>query len=400
MATTEEALAEIRRGCDEILLESELAEKLKENRPLRIKLGMDPTAPDIHLGHTVILNKLRTFQELGHEVYLLIGDFTAQVGDPTGKNATRPPLSPEKIKENAATYAEQAFRILDPDRTHIVYNSEWLGELGAAGMIKLAAHQTVARMMERDDFKKRYAAGQSIAIHEFLYPLLQAYDSVHLKADVELGGSDQKFNLLMGRELQRDMGMRPQCTLTMPLLVGLDGVKKMSKSAGNYIGVHDSPDDMFGKIMSVSDDLMWNYFDLLSSRTTAEIASLKTQVREGANPRDIKAELAREIITRYHTAADAARAEENFVNRFARNAIPEDVPEVTLAAQDGEGILVSVLLKEAGLVSSTSDGLRMLRQNAVRLDGNTVTEEKMRVLPGSSGVWQVGKRRFARITVR
>ncbi len=400
MATTEEALAEIRRGCDEILLESELAEKLKENRPLRIKLGMDPTAPDIHLGHTVILNKLRTFQELGHEVYLLIGDFTAQVGDPTGKNATRPPLSPEKIKENAATYAEQAFRILDPDRTHIVYNSEWLGELGAAGMIKLAAHQTVARMMERDDFKKRYAAGQSIAIHEFLYPLLQAYDSVHLKADVELGGSDQKFNLLMGRELQRDMGMRPQCTLTMPLLVGLDGVKKMSKSAGNYIGVHDSPDDMFGKIMSVSDDLMWNYFDLLSSRTMAEIASLKTQVREGANPRDIKAELAREIITRYHTAADAARAEENFVNRFARNAIPEDVPEVTLAAQDGEGILVSVLLKEAGLVSSTSDGLRMLRQNAVRLDGNTVTEEKMRVLPGSSGVWQVGKRRFARITVR
>ncbi len=400
MATIEEALAEIKRGTDEILVEEELVKKLKEDRPLRIKLGMDPTAPDIHLGHTVILNKLRTFQNLGHEVYLLIGDFTAQVGDPTGKNATRPPLSPEKIKENAKTYADQAFKILDPEKTHIVYNSEWLDKLGATGMIKLASHQTVARMMERDDFKKRYAAGQSIAIHEFIYPLLQAYDSVHLKADVELGGSDQKFNLLMGRELQKDMNMAPQCTLTMPLLVGLDGVKKMSKSAGNYIGIHDSPDDMFGKIMSISDDLMWNYFELLSARPLAEIDAFKEQVKGGANPRDLKILLAKEIITRYHSAEDADAAEASFINRFSKNALPDDIPEVTVNAVSEAGILITNLLKEAGLTATTSDARRMIQQKAVKCNSEPVTDEKMTVPRGSNEIWQVGKRRFARVLVK
>lgn len=400
MATIEEALAEIKRGTDEILVEEELVKKLKEGRPLRIKLGMDPTAPDIHLGHTVILNKLRTFQNLGHEVYLLIGDFTAQVGDPTGKNATRPPLSPEKIRENAKTYADQAFKILDPDRTHIVYNSEWLDKLGATGMIKLASHQTVARMMERDDFKKRYSAGQSIAIHEFIYPLLQAYDSVHLKADVELGGSDQKFNLLMGRELQKDMNMAPQCTLTMPLLVGLDGVKKMSKSAGNYIGIHDSPDDMFGKIMSISDDLMWNYFELLSARPLSEIESFREQVAGGANPRDLKILLAKEIITRYHSAADAEAAEASFINRFSKNALPDNIPEVTVEAASDEGIPVTNLLKNAGLTATTSDARRMIQQNAVKCNSEPVTDDKLIVARGSNEIWQVGKRRFAKVAVK
>ncbi len=400
MATIEEALAEIKRGCDEILVEEELVKKLKENRPLRIKLGMDPTAPDIHLGHTVILNKLRTFQNLGHEVYLLIGDFTAQVGDPTGKNATRPPLSAEKIKENAKTYADQAFKILDPAKTKIVYNSAWLNELGATGMIKLASHQTVARMMERDDFKKRYSAGQSIAIHEFIYPLLQAYDSVHLKADVELGGSDQKFNLLMGRELQKDMGMAPQCTLTMPLLVGLDGVKKMSKSAGNYIGIHDSPDDMFGKIMSVSDDLMWNYYELLSSRSLAEIASFKEQVKNGTNPRDLKILLAKEIIARYHNEEAATQAETSFINRFSKNALPEDIPQVSVDATTDSGIPVANLLKNAGLTNTTSDAIRMIKQNAVKCNTQVVSDEKLLVAKGSNDIWQVGKRRFAKVLVK
>ncbi len=399
MSTFDEALAEIKRGTEEILVEEELIKKLKENRPLIIKLGMDPTAPDIHLGHTVILNKLRTFQNYGHEVYLLIGDFTAQVGDPTGKNATRPPLSPEKIKENASTYAEQAFKILDPAKTHIVYNSEWLEKLGASGMIKLAAHQTVARMMERDDFKKRYAAGQSIAIHEFIYPLLQAYDSVHLKADVELGGSDQKFNLLMGRELQRDMGLTPQCTLTMPLLVGLDGVKKMSKSAGNYIGIHEAPDEMFGKIMSISDDLMWNYFELLSTRPLTEINQFKEEAKAGRNPRDLKILLAKEIITRYHSKELADKAEENFINRFSKNALPEDIPETSVTAPSEDGIAVANLLKDAGLVATTSEALRMIKQNAVKCGGEVVTDQKFVVAKGHSEVWQVGKRRFAKVTV-
>ena len=398
MTALETALAEIKRGAEEILVEEELVAKLKEGRPLRIKLGMDPTAPDIHLGHTVILNKLRTFQELGHEVILLIGDFTALVGDPSGKNATRPPLSEEAIKINAQTYAEQAFKILDPARTRIEYNSTWLKELGATGMIKLAAKQTVARMLERDDFKKRYAGGQSIAIHEFLYPLLQGYDSVALKADVELGGTDQKFNLLMGRELQKDAGQPTQCVLMMPLLVGLDGVKKMSKSAGNYIGVHDAPNDMFGKIMSISDELMWSYYELLSTRPLAEITQFKADIAANKlNPRDVKIWLAKEIIARYHDEAAAEAAHNDFTQRFSKNAIPDEMPEVSIVAP-AEGMAVANLLKEAGLVESTSEAIRMMKQNAVKRDGDVVADAKVLVTAGTA-VWQVGKRKFARITV-
>ncbi|TXH62292.1 MAG: tyrosine--tRNA ligase [Tolumonas sp.] len=398
MTALETALAEIKRGAEEILVEEELVAKLKEGRPLRIKLGMDPTAPDIHLGHTVILNKLRTFQDLGHEVILLIGDFTALVGDPSGKNATRPPLSEEAIKINAQTYAEQAFKILDPARTRIEYNSTWLKELGATGMIKLAAKQTVARMLERDDFKKRYAGGQSIAIHEFLYPLLQGYDSVALKADVELGGTDQKFNLLMGRELQKDAGQPTQCVLMMPLLVGLDGVKKMSKSAGNYIGVHDAPNDMFGKIMSISDELMWSYYELLSTRPLAEITQFKADIAANKlNPRDVKIWLAKEIIARYHDEAAAEAAHNDFTQRFSKNAIPDEMPEVSIAAP-AEGMAVANLLKEAGLVESTSEAIRMMKQNAVKRDGDVVADAKVLVTAGTA-VWQVGKRKFARITV-
>ncbi len=398
MSELETALAEIKRGAEEILVEEELIAKLKEGRPLRIKLGMDPTAPDIHLGHTVILNKLRTFQDLGHEVILLIGDFTALVGDPSGKNATRPPLSEEAIKINAQTYAEQAFKILDPARTRIEYNSTWLKELGATGMIKLAAKQTVARMLERDDFKKRYANGQSIAIHEFLYPLLQGYDSVALKADVELGGTDQKFNLLMGRELQKDAGQPTQCVLMMPLLVGLDGVKKMSKSAGNYIGVHDAPNEMFGKIMSISDELMWSYYELLSTRPLAEITQFKADIAANTlNPRDVKIWLAKEIIARYHDEAAAEAAHNDFTQRFSKNAIPDEMPEVTVSAP-AEGIAVGNLLKEAALVETTSEALRMIKQNAVKRDGDVVADGKLLVTAGTA-VWQVGKRKFARITV-
>lgn len=398
MSQLETALAEIKRGAEEILVEEELIAKLKEGRPLRIKLGMDPTAPDIHLGHTVILNKLRTFQDLGHEVILLIGDFTAMVGDPSGKNATRPPLSEEAIKENAKTYAEQAFKILDPAKTRIEYNSSWLKELGATGMIKLAAKQTVARMLERDDFKKRYAGGQSIAIHEFLYPLLQGYDSVALKADVELGGTDQKFNLLMGRELQKDAGMATQCVLMMPLLVGLDGVKKMSKSANNYIGVHDAPNDMFGKIMSISDELMWSYYELLSTRPLTDIDGFKAGIAAGTlNPRDVKIWLAKEIIARYHDEAAAEAAHNDFTQRFSKNAIPDEMPELTIAA-GADGMAVGNLLKEAGLVETTSEALRMIKQNAVKRDGEVVSDGKLLVLAGTA-VWQVGKRKFARITV-
>ncbi|WP_316677691.1 tyrosine--tRNA ligase [uncultured Tolumonas sp.] len=398
MSNLETALAEIKRGAEEILVEEELIAKLKEGRPLRIKLGMDPTAPDIHLGHTVILNKLRTFQDLGHEVILLIGDFTALVGDPSGKNATRPPLSEEAIKENALTYAEQAFKILDPARTRIEYNSTWLKELGATGMIKLAAKQTVARMLERDDFKKRYAGGQSIAIHEFLYPLLQGYDSVALKADVELGGTDQKFNLLMGRELQKDAGQPTQCVLMMPLLVGLDGVKKMSKSSGNYIGVHDAPNDMFGKIMSISDELMWSYYELLSTRPLAEITQFKADIAANTlNPRDVKIWLAKELIARYHDEAAAEAAHNDFTQRFSKNAIPDEMPEVTVSAPV-EGIAVGNLLKEAALVETTSEALRMIKQNAVKRDGEVVADGKLLVTAGTA-VWQVGKRKFSRITV-
>lgn len=397
MSQLEAALAEIKRGAEEILVEEELVAKLKEGRPLRVKLGMDPTAPDIHLGHTVILNKLRQFQDLGHEVLLLIGDFTAQVGDPSGKNSTRPPLTPEQVADNAKTYAEQAFKVLDPHKTQIVYNSSWLGELGATGMIKLASKLTVARMLERDDFKKRYSSGQSIAIHEFMYPLLQGYDSVALKADVELGGTDQKFNLLMGRELQKDAGQPPQVVLTMPLLEGLDGVKKMSKSAGNYIGVDEAPGEMFGKIMSLSDELMWRYFELLSRRSLDQLATLRQQVAEGANPRDIKILLAKEIITRYHSEAAAEQAHQDFVLRFQKNAIPDDLPEVTLQA-GGEGIAIANLLKDAGLVDSTSEALRMIRQGAVKVDGDKLDDGKLVVQPGQA-VYQVGKRKFAKVTV-
>ncbi|WP_120511689.1 tyrosine--tRNA ligase [Photobacterium salinisoli] len=395
MASIEHALAEIKRGVDELIPEEELIAKLKENRPLRIKLGADPTAPDIHLGHTVILNKLRTFQELGHEVTFLIGDFTGMVGDPTGKNTTRPPLTREDVLRNAETYKEQVFKILDPAKTKIEFNSTWLSELGAEGMIRLAASQTVARMLERDDFKKRYNEGRPIAIHEFMYPLLQGYDSVAMNTDVELGGTDQKFNLLMGRELQKAEGQKPQVVLTMPLLVGLDGVKKMSKSAHNYIGVAEAPTEMFGKIMSISDELMWNYYELLSFRPLEEIEQLKQEMANGRNPRDVKILLAKEIIARFHSEADADAAEQDFINRFQKGAMPDEMPEFEFAA----GVAIANLLKDAELVNSTSDALRMIRQGAVKIDGDKVDDTKLELSAGTA-VYQVGKRKFARITLK
>ncbi|MBE3669400.1 tyrosine--tRNA ligase [Vibrio navarrensis] len=394
MASIEAALAEIKRGVEELIPEEELIAKLKEGRPLRIKLGADPTAPDIHLGHTVIFNKLRLFQELGHEVTFLIGDFTAMVGDPTGKNSTRPPLSREDVLRNAETYKEQVFKILDPAKTKIQFNSEWLSELGAEGMIRLAANQTVARMLERDDFKKRYAGGQPIAIHEFMYPLLQGWDSVAMETDVELGGTDQKFNLLMGRELQKSHGQKPQVVLMMPLLVGLDGEKKMSKSSGNYIGISEAPSEMFGKIMSISDTLMWSYYELLSFRPLEEIAQFKADVQAGKNPRDIKVLLAKEIIARFHSEADADAAEQEFVNRFAKNQVPDDMPEFTFAA----GIAIANLLKDAELCASTSEAIRMVKQGAAKLDGEKIDDAKLEPVAGTY-VFQVGKRKFARVTI-
>lgn len=395
MATIEQALAEIKRGVDELIPEEELIAKLKENRPLRIKLGADPTAPDIHLGHTVILNKLRTFQELGHEVTFLIGDFTGMVGDPTGKNVTRPPLTREQVLANAETYKEQVFKILDPAKTKIEFNSSWLSELGAEGMIRLASNQTVARMLERDDFKKRYGENRPIAIHEFMYPLLQGYDSVAMKTDVELGGTDQKFNLLMGREMQKSYGQKPQVILTMPLLVGLDGVKKMSKSAHNYIGVADSPSEMFGKIMSISDDLMWSYFELLSFRPLEELAQFKQDVANGKNPRDVKFLLAKEIIARFHSEADADAAEQEFISCFQKGNMPEEMPEFEFEA----GMPIANLLKDAELVNSTSDAMRMIRQGAVKIDGEKVEDTKLTPEAGTA-VYQVGKRKFARVTLK
>ncbi|MCF8778716.1 tyrosine--tRNA ligase [Vibrio sp. IRLE0018] len=394
MASIEAALAEIKRGVEELIPEEELIAKLKEGRPLRIKLGADPTAPDIHLGHTVILNKLRAFQDLGHDVTFLIGDFTGMVGDPTGKNSTRPPLTREDVLRNAETYKQQVFKILDPAKTKIQFNSEWLSELGAEGMIRLAANQTVARMLERDDFKKRYAGGQPIAIHEFMYPLLQGYDSVAMETDVELGGTDQKFNLLMGRELQKANGQKPQVVLMMPLLVGLDGEKKMSKSAHNYIGVSEAPSEMFGKIMSISDDLMWSYYELLSFRPLEELAQFKADVAAGKNPRDIKVLLAKEIIARFHSEADADAAEQEFVNRFAKNQIPDEMPEFTFAV----GTPMANLLKEAELCSSTSEAMRMVKQGAAKMDGEKVEDAKVEPAVGTY-VFQVGKRKFARITI-
>ena len=392
------ALAEIKRGVDEILPEEDLIEKLKSGKTLTIKAGFDPTAPDLHLGHTVLINKLRTFQQLGHKVVFLIGDFTGLIGDPTGKNVTRKPLSKEQVLENAKTYQEQVFKILDEDKTEIRFNSEWMDGLGAAGMIKLAASQTVARMLERDDFKKRYNTGQPIAIHEFLYPLVQGWDSVALESDVELGGTDQRFNLLMGRELQKEQGQKQQSIVMVPLLEGLDGVQKMSKSLNNYIGITDAPNDMFGKVMSISDDLMWRYYDLLSFRPLEEIAELKTRVANGENPRDIKIMLAKEIIARFHDDAAAEGAHQDFIQRFQKNAIPDDMPELDIALSD-EGIAIGNLLKEANLVGSTSDAMRMIKQGAVKINGDKVEDTRLVITEKGENVYQVGKRKFARITL-
>ena len=387
-------LALILRGADELLVESELVEKLKSGRPLRIKAGFDPTAPDLHLGHTVLINKLRHFQELGHHVMFLIGDFTGMIGDPSGKNATRPPLSREQILENAKTYQEQVFKILDPAHTEVCFNSVWFEPLGAAGMIKLAALNTVARMLERDDFSKRYKANQPIAIHEFLYPLCQGYDSVAMKADVELGGSDQKFNLLVGRELQKHYGQAPQCVLMMPLLEGLDGANKMSKSLGNYVGIAEPAREIFGKLMSISDELMWRYYELLSFRGSAEIVKLKREVEQGRNPRDVKVMLAQEMVTRFHNGAAAEDALADFEARFARGAMPDDMPEVTVAAGSVTGVL-----KQAGLTASTSEAMRMIAQGGVRLNGERVEDKDLALARGDVVVLQVGKRKFARVTL-
>jgi tyrosyl-tRNA synthetase len=392
----DESLALIKRGADEVLVESELKTMLEAGKPLRVKLGCDPTAPDIHLGHTVVLNKMRQLQDLGHHVQFLIGDFTALVGDPSGKNKTRVPLERDAIMDNAKTYMEQVFKVLDADKTEVLYNTQWMNEFDAAAMIKLASHSTVARMLERDDFSKRYRGGQPIAIHEFLYPLLQGYDSVAMKTDIELGGTDQKFNLLMGRELQKIHGQRPQCVVMMPLLVGLDGVKKMSKSYGNYIGVTDSLDDMFGKLMSVSDDLMWDYLTLLSARAMSEIEAWKVDVAAGANPRDIKVKLAQELVERFHGAGSGDLAYQHFVERFKQGQLPDDLEERTLTAND-DGLGIAHLLKQAGLVSSTSDAIRMIKAGAVKIDGEKVEDHKLQLQKGTCHIYQVGKRRFAKV---
>ncbi len=391
-----EAMQLLRRGAEEIIPEADLAAKLASEKPLEVKAGFDPTAPDLHLGHTVLINKMRQFQVLGHNVTFLIGDFTGMIGDPTGKSATRPPLTAEQIQENALSYQEQVFKILDPELTKVRFNSEWMGKMSSADMIRLAAQYTVARMLERDDFSKRYAANKSIAVHEFLYPLAQGYDSVFLESDIELGGTDQKFNLLMGRDLQKAYGKSQQAILTMPLLEGLDGVQKMSKSLGNYIGITDAPNDMFGKLMSISDELMWRYFELLSFRPMAEIEGFQTQIQEGANPRDIKFLLCDEIITRFHSAADAESAKQDFIQRFQKNAAPDDMPDVKVSV--GEGLLIGNLIKEAGLCASTSEAMRMVKQGAVKIDGEKVTDPKQLITKTKSFVLQVGKRKFARIT--
>lgn len=392
-----EQLEVIRRGAVEILLEPEIAQRLASGRPMRVKAGFDPTAPDLHLGHTVLLNKLRQFQELGHEVVFLIGDFTGLIGDPTGKNATRPPLTPEEVAENARTYETQVFKILDRERTVIRFNSEWMAGMSAADMIRLAAQHTVARMLERDDFRKRYESERAIAIHEFLYPLVQGYDSVALEADVELGGTDQKFNLLVGRQLQQAYGQRPQAVLTMPLLEGLDGVQKMSKSLNNYIGITESPKDMFGKLMRISDDLMWRYFELLSFRALDEIAALRRAVDDGRNPRDVKFELAREIVTRFHDAASAEAAQSAFIEQFSHGAVPQDIPLVEVAVGAAQSVPLVTIIKDAGLTASTSEARRMIKQGAVKLDQARVTDLDLALRAGAEVVLQVGKRRYARV---
>ncbi|MFN0040480.1 MAG: tyrosine--tRNA ligase [Burkholderiales bacterium] len=394
----QDQLEVFKRGCDELLVEQELVDKLKAGKPLRIKAGFDPTAPDLHLGHTVLINKMRQLQELGHHVQFLIGDFTGMIGDPTGKNATRPPLSREQIAENAKTYQAQVFKILDRDRTEICFNSTWMGKLGAADMIKLAATHTVARMLERDDFGKRYRNNQPIAIHEFLYPLVQGYDSVAMRADLELGGTDQKFNLLMGRELQKHFGQPPQCILTMPLLEGIGGGGKMSKSLGNYVGIAESPEQIFGKLMSVSDELMWRYIELLSSESLATIAKWKEEVAGGRNPRDVKAGFAGEIVARFHDREAAIRALQDFESRFSQGGIPEDIAEIALATQGGS-LSLAQILKQAGLTGSTSESMRMIEQGGVRLNGEKVSDRDLRLSAGGPLVVQVGKRKFARVTL-
>ncbi|MBT3277524.1 tyrosine--tRNA ligase [Candidatus Thioglobus sp.] len=392
---TEDTLAVFQRGTDEILPLEELKKKLAKNQPLRVKAGFDPTAPDLHLGHTVLINKLKQLQDLGHEILFLIGDFTGMIGDPTGKSTTRPPLTQEQVVINAQSYQDQVFKILDKDKTTVVYNSEWMNKMSSAEMIQLASQQTVARMLERDDFSKRYKSGKSISIHEFLYPLIQGYDSVALKSDIELGGTDQKFNLLMGRELQKQAGMEQQVILTMPILEGLDGVQKMSKSLDNYIGIDDKPDDMFGKIMSISDELMWRYLELLSFESLDTIASWKAEVENGENPRNIKFRLAEEIITRFHSSDAAKQAQQNFTNRFAKNKIPDEMPEFSFAS----GIKIANLLKDAGLVNSTSDAFRMIKEGAAKIEGVKISDRNLIPEIGTA-VYQVGKRKFARVTVQ
>jgi tyrosyl-tRNA synthetase len=396
---TDHILTELRKGVDEIIPESDLVSRLEEGRPLRVKVGFDPTAPDLHLGHTVVVNKMRQFQEFGHEIVFLIGDFTGMIGDPSGKSVTRPPLSKDEIEQNAATYRQQVFKILDPEKTRIEFNSTWSAELGAEGLIRLAARHTVARMLERDDFSKRYRNNEPISIHEFLYPLMQGYDSVALQTDIELGGTDQKFNLLVGRELQKQFGQVPQIILTLPLLEGLDGVQKMSKSLGNYVGINESPKEIFGKIMSVSDDLMWRYFSLLSFRSVSEIDLLKAKTLEGMNPRDIKYELAGEIVERFHSPLDARRAKEEFINQFQKREMPSEI-ERKVVKVDGDGILIATLIKDAGLATSNSEALRLLKQGAVRVDGERVQDREQLFRSGDSLVFQVGKRRFARVILK
>ncbi len=390
----ETQLGTIRRGCDELLIEAELVEKLKRGTPLRVKAGFDPTAPDLHIGHTVLINKLRQLQDLGHHVLFLIGDFTGMIGDPTGKNATRPPLSREDVARNAQTYTEQVFKILDRAKTEVVFNSTWMDKMTAADMIKLAATHTVARMLERDDFSKRYKGNQPIAIHEFMYPLVQGYDSVALKADLELGGTDQKFNLLMGRELQKHHGQSPQCILTMPLLEGLDGVNKMSKSLGNYVGINEAPNEIFGKLMSVSDDLMWRYIELLSFASIVEINQQKQIVKDGGNPRDIKVKFAQEIVARFHSPAAADAALADFEARFKQGGVPDEMPEIALPA----GLAIAQVLKQAGLTASTTEAQRMIEQGGVKIDGEKASDKALKLAAGVY-VIQVGKRKFARVTI-
>lgn len=398
MASIEQSLEIIRRGTEEILLEEDLIERLKSGKPLRVKAGFDPTAPDLHLGHTVLLNKMRQLQDLGHEILFLIGDFTGMIGDPSGKNETRPPLTREEVKKNADTYRKQVFKVLDPDKTQILFNSTWMEKFTVGDIIKLASTHTVARMLERDDFYKRYQSGQAIAIHEFLYPLIQGYDSVAMSADIELGGTDQKFNLLMGRELQKHFGQKPQIVITMPLLVGLDGIKKMSKSLGNYIGIDESPQEIFGKVMSLSDETMWLYFNLISFKSLVEVAQLRKEVSEGKNPRDVKFLLGEEIVERFHDRNAAIQAREGFIAQFQQGGIPEDIAEVQIPAEP-EGIAIAHIIKTAGLTTSTSEAMRMIDQGAVKMDGERVQERNLVLKKGKKMILQVGKRRFAKISL-